>query len=384
MPTISIASPWNLGTASGICYLWGAMSGKRFLENPGAGHLVGGKYRLMNVAGKGGMATVWRAETVGDLGFRRSVAVKQMHAHLAEQQVYVDMFVEEARVGAELHDANIPQVHDFVADDTGYYIVMEYIDGIDLGGLIRVGARSDRCSWEFVTAIGLGMLRALASAHEREHDGQVVPIVHRDVSPHNVLLTPKGMVKLIDFGLALTRDRGRETTEPGLVKGKMSYLAPEIVMGKRPTPASDQFAVGSTLWEALVGRKLFDGNDDMEVYRKLRDGEIQPLRPQRPDIPRALVKVIDRSLSHSPAQRFPDVRTMAHALGNVLKQARASKTDLHTGLGRAVLDARERLHLGELTSDPSMTTPIEEVTPAPLSEPEKKRGLRHWLPFFKR
>ncbi len=372
------------------------MSGKQFLENPGAGHMVGGKYRLMHVAGSGGMATVWRAETVGDLGFRRAVAVKQMHAHLAEQQVYVDMFVEEARVGAELHDPNIPQIHDFVADDTGYYIVMEYVDGVDLGGLIRVSARTERCSWEMVAAIGLGMLRALSSAHERKsEDGKAAPVVHRDVSPHNVLLTPNGQIKLIDFGLALTRDRLRETTEPGLVKGKMSYLAPEIVMGKRPSPSSDQFAVGSTLWEALVGRKLFDGRNDMEVYRKLRDGEIQPLRPQRPDVPRAFVKVIERALSHKPRQRFADVREMGAALSNVLKQSRAKKTDLHGGLGAAVLDARERLHLGDRTGDPSTNTPIEEVTPAlgvtplPSSAPataddKKKRGLRHWLPFFKK
>jgi len=365
------------------------MSGKQFLENPGKGYLVGGKYELINIAGTGGMATVWRAETVGDLGFRRVVAVKQMHAHLAEQQVYVDMFVEEARVGAELHDPNIPQIHDFVADDTGYYIVMEYVDGVDLGGLIRVSARTERCSWEMVAAIGLGMLRALATAHERKNtNGAIVPIVHRDVSPHNVLLTPAGQIKLIDFGLALTRDRKRETTEPGLVKGKMSYLAPEIVMGKRPTPESDQFAVGSTLWEALVGRKLFDGGDDMEVYRKLRDGEIQPLKPQRPDVPRALVKVIDRALSHSPKKRYPDVRAMGAALGQSLKQARSSKTNLHTALGSAVMDARERLHLGERTGDPSTMTPVEEITPPVGIQravvDKKKRGLRHWLPFFKR
>jgi len=364
------------------------MSGRQqFLENPGAGHLVGGKYRLISVAGTGGMAKVWRAETVGDLGFRRIVAVKQMHAHLAEQQVYVDMFVEEARVGAELHDPNIPQVLDFVADDTGYYMLMEFVDGLDLGGFIRVTARSQRCTWEMVAAIGLGMLRALASAHERTRaDGTVAPIVHRDVSPHNVLLTPTGHIKLIDFGLALARDRSRETTEPGLVKGKMSYLAPEIVTGKRPIPAIDQFAVGSTLWEALVGRKLFDGTDDMEVYRKLRDGEIAPLRPQRPDLPRGLIKVIDRALAPSPDRRFADVRAMSTALGQVLKQGR--NRDLRAELGASVLYARERLHLGERTGDPSTTTPVEDMPPPEPAElpsgHSKKRGLRHWLPFFKR
>ncbi len=192
------------------------------------------------------MADVWRGRVRGDSGFVRDVAVKQMHQNLAVQDPYVHMFVEEARLGSMLQSPNVAEVHDFVHDRGNYYMVLEWIDGVDLGTWIRWHVqRNEPTRWELVAAVGVGILRGLASAHERvDANGRVVPVVHRDVSPHNVLLTTRGMVKLIDFGLALAIDRPQETTEQGIVKGKMSYLAPEIVAGGRPIPASDQFASG--------------------------------------------------------------------------------------------------------------------------------------------
>src|SRR6188768_715431 len=242
-------------------------------EEPRLGLIVGGRYELIEIAGRGGMADVWRGRVRGDSGFVRDVAVKQMHQNLASQPQYVAMFVEEARIGSSLSSPNVSEVHDFVHDRGNYYMVLEWIDGLDLGSWIKyhVG-RGEQTRWELVAAIGVGVLRGLAAAHERVGpEGRVVPAVHRDVSPHNVLLTTRGMVKLIDFGLAFAPDRLQETTEPGIVKGKMAYLAPEIVTGGRPSPASDQFACGSVLWEALVGRKLFDGQTDYETYTRLRD-----------------------------------------------------------------------------------------------------------------
>src|SRR5678815_2853441 len=370
-------------------------------EEPRPGLIVGGRYELVEVAGRGGMADVWRGRVRGDSGFVRDVAIKQMHQNLAVQPQYVAMFVEEARVVAELKSPNISEVHDFVHDRGNYYMVLEWIDGVDLGSWVKWHvAHGEPTRWELVAAVGVGILRGLAAAHERVGpDGSLLPIVHRDVSPHNVLLTTRGMVKLIDFGLALAVDRKQETTDPGIVKGKMSYLAPEIVSGGRPTPASDQFACGSVLWEALVGRKLFDGETDYETYCRLRDCMVQPLRPLRPDIPAAFAQLIHRALSAGIEQRFPSAREMARQIGTTLKKVQLRR-DLHTVLSKSVADARQGMGLGPRTGDPSSATPVAqmigddtpriELAPKPaelgLSDQmmETLRGLRHRLPFFGR
>jgi len=360
-------------------------------EEPRPGLIVGGRYELLEVAGRGGMADVWRGRVRGDSGFTRDVAIKQMHASLAMQPTYVAMFVEEARIGASLRSPNVAEVHDFVHDRGHYYMVQEWIEGIDLGSWVRWHiSRNEPTRWELVAAVGVGILRGLAAAHERvDVDGQVVPVVHRDVSPHNVLLTTRGMVKLVDFGLALANDRPQETTEQGVVKGKMSYLAPEIVSGGRPVPESDQFACGSVLWESLVGRKLFDGSTDYETYCRLRECQVQPLRPLRPDVPQPFTQIIHRALSATPDTRFPTSREMARQIGTTLKKVQLRK-DLHTILSKSVADARSALGLGGMTGDPSSVTPIAELredtprldSPAMIAKPAEKRGLRHRIPAF--
>jgi serine/threonine-protein kinase len=373
-----------------------------------------GRYELIDVAGRGGMAIVWRATQHGDVGFKRTVAVKQMHDHLSESPLYIDMFAEEARVCAAMQSPNMAQVYDFVREDNRYYLVLEWIDGIDLGSLIRhYTKREQQMPWEMCAAIGVGVLRALADAHERkDEEGNVSPILHRDISPHNILITQRGMVKLIDFGLCLAPDRKKDLTEPGVVKGKMSYLSPEIVQGNRPTPKSDQFSVGSVLWESLAGKKLFDGENDFDVYTKIREGQVAPIRPIRRDLPRAMASVLQKSLATEAENRFSSAREMGRELAAVLKSARASK-DLHALIGRTVVDAREHLEMGERTGDHSTTTPIadpviDQVTlpgskPAPegnrkkrgtapiktdavveTADKEERKGLLHRLPFFNR
>ena len=366
-------------------------------EEPRPGLIVGGRYELLEVAGRGGMADVWRGHVRGDSGFVRDVAIKQMHQNLAVQPQYVAMFVEEARVGSALQSPNISEVHDFVHEDGNYYMVLEWIDGVDLGTWIKWhAAHNEPTRWELVAAVAVGILRGLAAAHERVGvDGRALPIVHRDVSPHNVLLTTRGMVKLIDFGLAYAPDRMKETTEPGIVKGKMSYLAPEIVSGGRPSPATDQFACGSVLWEALVGRKLFDGATDYEAYCRLRDCMVQPLRPLRPDVPAAFAQIIHRALSANAENRFPSTREMARQIGTALKKVQLRK-DLHTILAKTVTEARATIDLGSQIHEVSELTPLAEMLPdeAPRLEAprahegaaaqafERLRSLRHYLPFF--
>lgn len=326
--------------------------------------MAGGSIELVEIAGRGGMSTVWRAWLHGSNKFRRPVAVKHMFPHLAERRMYCEMFSEEARVGSLLQDPNIPQVYQYLVSGRDHYIVMEYIEGIDLSTYLRyqVDRLRQHMPWELVAAIGIGMLRGLAAAHERlDESGAPEPIVHRDVSPHNVMISAKGPARLIDFGLSFARDRNIDDTDPGFAKGKLAYLSPEIARGERPSPASDQFAAGSVLWEALVGQRLFGGNDHYDAYRRLVQAQVPPIRAARPDVPAALVTVVERALSREIGQRFPSTREMAKQLGDVLK-ASIAREDLYATLARTVARARAELGMGHRTqASTTAETPIPEI-----------------------
>ncbi len=309
--------------------------------------VVAGKYELVEVAGEGGMATVWRAVMHGAAGFSRPVAVKKIKFEYRQIRHYIDMFVEEARVGSQLIHPNIVQVFDFIVDDEGsYYLVMEWVEGLDLGSFITAYRRMGQpTNWPLIVAIGIGALRGLAAAHERRRvDGTVAPVIHRDISPHNILLGVNGGIKLSDFGLARARDRMYSLTAPGTVKGKLSYLAPEITVGKSAGTASDLFAMGSVLWEALAGNRLFDGRSDLDIFNMIRNGIVRPLANERPDLPASLVNAVHQALALDPQERFSSARAMALALARCL-QANEASLDIQTLLGVSVQSAREELGL---------------------------------------
>jgi serine/threonine-protein kinase len=323
--------------------------------------MVAGKYELLHVAGEGGMATVWRAQMHGAAGFTRPVALKKMKAALRKEENHVAMFVEEARVGSELIHPNIAQVLDFVEDADGMFcLVTEWVEGMDLSAFLHsLRKRSERMSWAMAAAVGVGALRGLAAAHERTaSDGTVAPVIHRDISPHNILLGVNGIVKLSDFGMARARDRVKSLTAPGIVKGKLSYLAPEITHGAGASPSSDLFSMGSVLWEVLAGRALFDAKADLEVFRKINRGEIQRLEEVRPGLPERLVTAIHRSLSVMPEERFASAREMAQELAAILAGALSSGRDAHIQLGRAIVQARAQANEIAEVSSQSPTAPI--------------------------
>jgi len=307
--------------------------------------IIDGKYELVELAGEGGMAVVWRAIVRGAAGFSRTVAVKRIKNEFRAIRNYIDMFVEEARVGSDLAHPNIVQVYDFCTDAEGaYYLVMEWVEGVDLGSFIRSHRIAGMSTaWPLVVAIGIGSLRGLGAAHERRRDdGTAAPVIHRDVSPHNILLGVNGVVKLTDFGLARARDRVYSLTAPGTVKGKLSYLAPEVTLGRQATPQSDIFGMGTVLWEALAQMRLFDARTDLEVFKQIRNCEIRPLDRIRPDVPPELVAVIEKALSKNPADRHATARDMAFELAEILKGADAT-TDAQSALGANVVEARRRL-----------------------------------------
>jgi serine/threonine-protein kinase len=310
----------------------------------GAHAVVGkGKYELVAAVGEGGMASVWRGLVHGAAGFTKLVAVKRVRPELARDPAFTAMFVEEARVVSSLQHPNIVQVFDFDTDDRGsYFIVMEWIDGVDLAAWVRAHAQEGgRSPWPLVTAIVVEVLRAVAAAHERvDESGRATPVIHRDINPANILLGVSGCVKLADFGLARAMDRST-MTGPGIVKGKLAYLSPELLKAAPASPASDIYGVGIVLWEALTGKRLFWHKHDGEIILKLAKGEVPPLNLERPDLPRALVEVVHTALAYAPADRFGSADEMLHTLTAILR-TQPEATDAKP-IAQSVLHARRVL-----------------------------------------
>jgi serine/threonine protein kinase len=285
------------------------------------GRRIAGKYELLERAGEGGMAVVWRAMTIGVGGFERPVAVKRTLPALAANPEFVQMFVEEARVGATLDHPNIVHIHDFAADEHGdLYLVMEWVEGLDLRRMAHAHAMEGQVfPWPIASAIMIEVLRGLHAAHTRATEtGDVAPVFHRDVTPQNVLVSTKGTVKLTDFGLARAMDRAK-VTSPGVVKGKLSYLAPELTRDAPPSVQTDVFGVGIVLWETLAGERLFDAPTDREVIEKVALASVPDIRELRPEVPPALADIVRTALSVDPAHRYRTAREMVTAIARVLR-----------------------------------------------------------------
>lgn len=306
------------------------------------GRIIAGKYELVAPAGEGGMAVVWKAVARGAGAFQRTVAIKRIQAGRHADPSFIKMFEEEARVGSQLQHPNIVQILDFGRDeDGGYYLVMEWVEGLDVFQWVRSFPKAvARTPWPLVAAIGIETLRGLAAAHERELDSGPAPVIHRDVSPSNILLGTNGTVKLTDFGLARAMDRA-SMTRPNVIKGKLAYCAPELISGAKPSARTDVFSLGVVLWEALAQRRLFTGKNDLEVLVAVRKGEVPPLRGERDDVPAALGEVIQESLVADPERRFQTAKEMARALAAILRSS--TETADAEPLGASVRAARVRL-----------------------------------------
>lgn len=285
------------------------------------GHVLSDRYELLEPLGKGGMAVVWLGEQRGSDGFRRQVAIKRIEPTCRAFPEVVDMFIEEARVGGLLRHPNIVQVYDFGVDQDGErYLVSELIRGPHLGQWVAsFGQKNQLPPWEVVSAIAVEVLRALDAAHlHLDRHGKVSPILHRDVTPANILLDWTGVVKLADFGLARATDRG-QITRPNVVKGKLSYLAPELFQGGAASTASDLFSFGVVLWEALTAKRLYQADTDLGVVRLIQEGRPALLSRERPNLPLGLCNAVHRCLERDPLRRFPSARAMLEELTGLLR-----------------------------------------------------------------
>ncbi|SEL47755.1 serine/threonine protein kinase [Stigmatella aurantiaca] len=276
------------------------------------------RYRLVRPLATGGMAELFLGIAQGAGGFEKPVAIKRMRPHLAQDEGLVRMFLAEARLATHLHHQNIATVYDVGTHAAGLFLVMELVNGWDLGRLMRHAARrGQRLPPHLVAFIGAQVLAGLIHAYRRTHQGRPVLTAHRDISPSNILVSREGEVKLTDFGIA-KREGISHGTEPGVFKGKPSYATPETVRGEPATAASDQFSLGLVLHELLGGVHPFhDAVDPMAVAIAIATRPPPPL----PDAPPPLAEVVMRALSPQPEARFPQPEAMAEALARYLSRA---------------------------------------------------------------
>ena len=277
------------------------------------------RYKVLEKIAAGGMAEVYRAESAGLEGFKKIVAIKRVLPHLSEKKQFIGMFLDEARTSAHLSHSNCVQVFDIGVGDNTYFIVMEYVDGSDLKGVIEYRRKHNLpFPVEEACLICVRICEGLAYAHELvDGKGENLHIVHRDMSPPNVLITRHGEVKIVDFGLAKANSQ-LERSEPGIIKGKFSYLSPEAAKGGVVDARTDIFAVGIILWELLAGRRLFMGESDLETVRMVQSARVPPIRQLNPNVPVELEKVMMKALTEDPEQRYLRARDFGSALNQLL------------------------------------------------------------------
>lgn len=334
------------------------------------------RYELVGELASGGMATVFLGRIGGVGGFQRFVAIKRLHPHLAREQEFIDMFVDEARLAAGIHHPNVVPILDIGASEDGYFLVMEYIEGDTLARLLaRAASQGERLPLPIALRILLDTLAGLHAAHElRDEQNELLGLVHRDVSPQNILVGMDGTSRITDFGVAHASSR-LSTTRGGQLKGKLAYMAPEQARGQQIDRRADVFASGTVLWEVLAGRRLFKADSDAETLNRVLFEPIPRAREIDPSLPAALDIVTAKALERDPDQRFASCAELADALERAARSTRlvASTRDVadyvRTVMGQEVEQQRDAVRAWLATSEPSRTSLSALLAPPPLMPP---------------
>ncbi|TNF38001.1 MAG: serine/threonine protein kinase, partial [Deltaproteobacteria bacterium] len=277
------------------------------------GHI--GRYELLSRLAAGGMGEVFLARATGAGGFEKRLVIKRILPHLADDPEFVRRFIAEGKLVVRLRHAGIAQVLDMGEEGGVTFIAMEYVEGRDLGELARL-ARSGGVEMPapLVVTIIVRLLEALDYAHTAtDDDGQPLGIIHRDISPSNVMISKAGEVKLLDFGIARATERLQATTT-GAIRGKYSYMSPQQAAGAALDARSDLFSVGVLMWELLAGSRPFDGDSDLLTLDRIRFHDPGPLNALAPDVPAPVAAVVERLLQKDPDARFPTAEAAMRAL----------------------------------------------------------------------
>ena len=347
-----------------------------------------GKYLLLEKLATGGMAQLYRAKIIGVEGFEKFIAIKQILPHLAHEEELITSFIDEAKLAALLNHQNVVQIYDFGSMENSYFITMEFLFGKDLR-VVNAKAREKGTPVTLENALYLisKVCAGLDYAHKlKDFQGKSLNIIHRDISPQNVFLTYEGDVKIVDFGIAKAASQST-ITQVGMIKGKVAYMSPEQAAGKVIDHRSDIFATGILLYELVAGRRMFQGDDTLQILSKVREAEFTPLGTLKGGLPEKLYDIVAKALAKDPEERYqscadmqadieecifrlnlrPSGRTMAEFLKLLFAEeieSEGKRMADAAGAGAASDRAQEAKTEGR-----SIAKPVAQTPPAPKAEP---------------
>jgi serine/threonine-protein kinase len=330
------------------------------------------RYSLYDEIAAGGMATVHIGRLLGPVGFSRTVAIKRLHPQFAKDPEFASMFLDEARLAARVRHPNVVPTLDVVSSEGELFLVMEYIQGESLSRLQRTArTQNEPVPVRITVAIIASMLDGLHAAHEaRSESGEPLEIVHRDVSPQNVLVGTDGVSRVLDFGVAKATGRLQVTRE-GQLKGKMQYMAPEQLLNRPIDRRVDLFASGVVLWEALVGERLFRSDPEAIAFHHIAEQTLDAPSQRQPSLPPALDAIAMKALARDPADRFATAREMAMALEAAVPPATAREIAAWVDrlAGASIHQRTERISLIESSTSGTFPSAGPASTPSHPSLP---------------
>ena len=334
-----------------------------------------GQYELMEVISTGGMAEVFKARMKGVEGFQKIVAIKRILPHLTENDEFVTMFIDEAKLAAQLQHPNIIHIYDLGKIERSYYIAMEYIDGRDLRTLLRgLDERKQRLPLGLALHIASRLAAALDYAHrKRDFQGRAMALVHRDVSPQNVLISLDGDIKLCDFGIAKAASKASHT-RAGALKGKLQYMSPEQAWGKDLDHRSDIFSLGLVLYEMVTGRKAFAGDSELSILEQVRSPKLATPRQIDASVPPEVERIILRALEPNRETRYQTAAELGSELDAVLRTIRPTPSSAELGMYLASLLGRDRSGAVAAIEEPAPQPKRGAARHEPAPEPASRKG----------
>jgi len=340
--------------------------------------LRGGRYEILGTIATGGMATVHLGRALGAGGFERLVAIKTMHPHLAAEEEFVAMFLDEARLAARIRHPNVVATLDVQQDDQGLFLVMEYVEGPSVSRLLRALQKKDlRLPLDMTLRIFSESLAGLHAAHELTGpDGEPLQLIHRDVSPHNILVGTDGIAKITDFGVARATSR-LATTRTGAAKGKINYMPPEQARSQGLDRRADIYSAGVVLWEMLTRERLVRGDSEMELLEQIIRAERRPPHEVFAEVPVEISAVCMRAIERDRDNRFPTAAAFSEALE---KAAQACGITAAPARAVAAFVREQKVHIAASDippsgSHPEMRGPMMSVlSSGAQSGPESKSG----------